>query len=667
VHIHKATIPREIRMRSVRLIAIVLLITLTCTLGLAQSDTEPPMLVGFDFNPKSVDISAGSGTTTCTMIVTDSPAGVDWVQCSFDSPGGQHVYCRANSPSTGDIYNGTFACDVTIPQYSAAGTWVVSVGLGDNVNNNELYDTAELQQMGFPTDLEVTNSNEDLDPPVLVNLDFNPKSVDISTSSGTTTCTMIVTDSPAGVDWVQCSFDSPGGQHVYCRADSPSTGDIYNGTFACDVTIPQYSEEGPWVVSVGFEDNVNNHAFYDTAALQQIGFPISLNVGFVEGYPRARVTAPQDGKRIRGSSVTVQAGLIQGSPDDVHPTLGVRFSYRSLPLGDFVPITAGNANHPNPDTTYPYYAHWDVSSIPNGDYALTVVAHDLTEQPDPTPETITITIDHEGPVDVDENVNAEGHQESQTAVDNTRDTAASSGNHTDASTATEVSLPAGCLTFTTDTADLLYADPASEEGSLEQPEQSIGAFVGISLQSGQTDLEGGLLGNLNISYADANQDGVVDGTNILEEDLTLRRYDDSSGSYLVVSATVLTEHNIVHADVSSLGKYALAGLLQPRIRLEADKQSVTWDTVSTALSYNVYRGDLFALMDGDSDGLPDSGYGDCQNHFDPDVTDTVFLDSDVPTEGTGYFYIAAFVDSLGEARLGNTSKGQRRTVVFPCP
>jgi hypothetical protein len=116
-----------------------------------------------------------------------------------------------------------------------------------------------------------------------------------------------------------------------------------------------------------------------------------------------------------------------------------------------------------------------------------------------------------------------------------------------------------------------------------------------------------------------------------------------------------------------VAKYALAGPLQPRIRLEADKQSVTWDAVSTALSYNVYRSDTLALTDGDSDGLPDSGYGDCQNHLDPDDTDTVFLDSGTPAEGAGYLYVVAFVDSQGETGLGNTSAGRRRTVAIPCP
>jgi len=111
---------------------------------------------------------------------------------------------------------------------------------------------------------------------------------------------------------------------------------------------------------------------------------------------------------VRGNSLTIKARLDQGSPDDLSPTLGVRFDFRSLPSGIFAPVPARNANHPNPDTTYPYFTHWDVSGVADGDYELRAVAHDLDGIPDPAPETITITIGHTGPVDIDENLTLEG-------------------------------------------------------------------------------------------------------------------------------------------------------------------------------------------------------------------------------------------------------------------
>ena len=86
-----------------------------------------------------------------------------------------------------------------------------------------------------------------------------------------------------------------------------------------------------------------------------------------------------------------------------------------------------------------------------------------------------------------------------------------------------------------------------------------------------------------------------------------------------------------------------------------------------ASSYNVYRGVLSDLVDTDADGLPDAGYGTCQNDRDPDTTDNHFVDADVPPVGDGFFYLRAVVDSEGERGLGETSAGLARVPSTPCP
>ena len=631
-------------------------------------DATPPVLTGFDFTPTTVDVTTGPEDVTCTMVLTDDVSGAGWAQCSFYSPSGtQQRACQAHNPVSGSAFDGTWTCAVAIPQYSEEGTWTAQVSVCDEVSNCDSYSTSELQGLSLPTNLEVV-SLQDATPPVLTGFDFTPTTVDVTTGPEDVTCTMVLTDDVSGAGWTQCSFYSPSGtQQRACQAHNPVSGSAFDGTWTCAVAIPQYSEEGTWTAQVSVCDEVSNCDSYAASELGQLGMPSALNVGFVGGVPRAAIRSPRDGVRIRGNSVTIRAELIQGSPDGVSPTLGVRFEYRQLPMGDFVQILAASNRHPNPDTTYPYFIHWSLTSISDGDYELRAVAHDLLGNPDPNPETVTVTVDHAGPVDIDENVNLDGRQENQTAVENLIVGVIDSGDLEEASTATSLTLPPGALFFSTDTAVLLYPDPIGEMGALEQPEQSIGAFVDLSLQSGQVDLESGQLGDLNVSYLDANQDGVVDGTSIREEDLRLRQYDSASGSYIVIPAIVLTEHNMLHADVSSLGKFAVAGPLQPRIAAAADKQSVTWGAVSTAASYNTYRGNLADLTDNSDDGLPDSGYGECQNHLDNDVTDTVFSDPETPPGGAGFFYVVAFVDGTGESGLGNTSAGFRREVELTCP
>ena len=98
-----------------------------------------------------------------------------------------------------------------------------------------------------------------------------------------------------------------------------------------------------------------------------------------------------------------------------------------------------------------------------------------------------------------------------------------------------------------------------------------------------------------------------------------------------------------------------------------DKATMNWPAVTGALSYNVYRGLISSLIDGDSDGLPDGGYGDCQNALDPDTTDLYYVDASIPPAGDGYFYLIAAVDWAGERYLGRTSDGLARFPGTPCP
>jgi len=84
----------------------------------------PPELVDFDFNPKRVDVTSAPANVVCEVTLTD-PSGVDEVTCFSRGPSYQHHSCRANSPSSGDIYDGVWSCTVTIPQGEEPGLWYV--------------------------------------------------------------------------------------------------------------------------------------------------------------------------------------------------------------------------------------------------------------------------------------------------------------------------------------------------------------------------------------------------------------------------------------------------------------------------------------------------------------------------------------------------------------
>jgi hypothetical protein len=111
-----------------------------------------------------------------------------------------------------------------------------------------------------------------------------------------------------------------------------------------------------------------------------------------------------------------------------------------------------------------------------------------------------------------------------------------------------------------------------------------------------------------------------------------------------------------------------AGDLETTCRLAADKQTLSWDPIAGASQYDVYRGPFTNLVDANADHLPDGGYGTCQNSRDGNLTDTVFVDADVPSAAQkGFFYLVAYKSGVLEQGLGTNSFGANRTVAATCP
>jgi len=101
---------------------------------------------------------------------------------------------------------------------------------------------------------------------------------------------------------------------------------------------------------------------------------------------------------------------------------------------------------------------------------------------------------------------------------------------------------------------------------------------------------------------------------------------------------------------------------------EADGATLSWPAETGALSYDIYRGDLSSLVDGNGDGLPDAGYGSCRTQDDDDPRDTFFEDAELPSAaGAGFFYLMSVIDSAGAGGLGTTSAGLPRVPAVPCP
>ncbi len=214
----------------------------------AQVDTAPPVLTGLTFSPMAVNTTSSSATVTVTAQVTDDLSGVQQVNVDFVSPSGSQAVQANLNLSSGSNLNGTWTGIATVPAYSEPGTWTAGpVYSWDTVLNGRDYSTAQLQALGFPTQLSVT-TNPDTAPPVLTGLTFSPMAVDTTSSSATVTVTAQVTDDLSGVQQVNVDFVSPSGSQAVQANLNLSSGSNLNGTWIGITTLPAHGGHRPSLI-----------------------------------------------------------------------------------------------------------------------------------------------------------------------------------------------------------------------------------------------------------------------------------------------------------------------------------------------------------------------------------------------------------------------------------
>jgi hypothetical protein len=151
--------------------------------------------------------------------------------------------------------------------------------------------------------------------------------------------------------------------------------------------------------------------------------------------------------------------------------------------------------------------------------------------------------------------------------------------------------------------------------------------------------------------------------------VSVPQYAGASSAAWEVNLTDLAGNTTDYvAQTPELAVACAAGDAETTCRFAADRQSLTWDPMAGATRYNVYRGPLTNLVDANADHVPDGGYGTCQNSRDGNLTDTTFLDTDIPTVvQKGFFYLVDYKSGGVELGLGANSFGTARTESSPCP
>jgi len=277
-------------------------LTVTTTVG----DTLPPQLTNLTFSRPSLDVTNGAQTVDLTLSLTDNLSGVDFnchTVCiyviGFTSPSGKQTQSSAIYNFTqlsGTSLSGQWKTTITIPQHSEAGAWAINgLTVWDTANNLLHLTSAQIQGMGFPTILNVSDGSQDISPPTLTSLAFNPAVAGASPFRQNIVLTLAAHDDISGVDFI-AGFATPEFTNVSVQLTSPSgiqniavnaysnpflltSGNALNGVWQTSFTLPGYSETGTWTVSsITLRDSVANYVTLSTVQLTSLGIPTTFSV-----------------------------------------------------------------------------------------------------------------------------------------------------------------------------------------------------------------------------------------------------------------------------------------------------------------------------------------------------------------------------------------------------
>ncbi len=122
---------------------------------------------------------------------------------------------------------------------------------------------------------------QDTTPPELVDFNFTPTTIDVSSTSQDVTYTIRITDDLSGVAWGSVWFVSPGGGISVGQISNQSdliSGDALDGVYQKTITFPVLSEAGTWQINVFMVDSISNSRNLSTVDLIAMGFPTDLEV-----------------------------------------------------------------------------------------------------------------------------------------------------------------------------------------------------------------------------------------------------------------------------------------------------------------------------------------------------------------------------------------------------
>ena len=257
--------------------------TLTSVPTSARHDVTPPELVSISLAPSEVDVSHKDGEITVTARVVDDLSGVSGVLLCFVSPtAGQEWVVFPGAVLFGLITDGEFVRKLTLPRYSEAGMWRLELArVIDNVGNGRVYERDELAQLGLSASIRVIAAEEDLTPPELVDLFFDPTEVEVNGEYALVDVSVFARDNMTGVRSVKLYLANPKAGYeqnepvewTLKKSDAAWRFERTLGAFH------RFNRGGTWrIARIEIEDTVGNRREYTFGELNQMGFSPSFKL-----------------------------------------------------------------------------------------------------------------------------------------------------------------------------------------------------------------------------------------------------------------------------------------------------------------------------------------------------------------------------------------------------
>ena len=466
--------------------------------------------------------------------------------------------------------------------------------------------------------------------PNLTAFNFTPTSVNTTSAAQNVTCNMTLSDAPAGVADATCTFQFFDVVSSTIQSHSCSTTTGAAGVYSCAVSLPRYSNAGIWKAQVSATDNVTNTKTWTEFDLLVLGFPTNLTVTSDPDIIAPNITALS----FTPTAVTVSTGAktvtCTMTLTDAKSGTNTASCFFQAPTVSSEQVQGCTTTTLKSGTrqngvfecvlTIPQYADagtWTAAVIATDAVGNSGFFDTAALQAKGLPVNLAVTSSPEditGP--------------NQTSFDfNPKTATAGTGPTTITCSFGFSDSPAG---VSSSSCDFDFND-----NTVFPPVNQTQGCTATALASG------------------TRQSGTMSCTFVIP------RYSAPGNWFATTGYTDAVGNSSTFNPATPLNVTCGGGGDPECNLLWSNKTTLTWNSIAGATRYNIYRGDPATLA---------TTYGTCQNSRDPNLTDTQFVETQLPSPaGKGFTFLVSYTSAGVEKGLGKRSNGTPRTVSPPCP